>query len=109
MEAKQTRAAAVPDEAEETSAVYEVPPAAITQVERNLDVLRMRARAHCEPGLLRHVEDKQLSPDKQDAKMRAYGEVLAMLTRGELRHDDLHAIKVDWCDALAHVGGWERG
>lgn len=83
-----------------TSGVYEVPDPQITKVTQDLLVMRMRVRARCEPGLVRHVEGKRLSPDKEQAKLRAYGEVLAMLTRGELRDDDLHAIKVDWSDAV---------
>ncbi len=88
--------------------VIEVDPD-ITKVERSLEMLRIRARDRCEPGLFQLVRNKQLSPDKEARKLVAYGEVLSMLARGDLRDDDLHAIKVDWRDALSSVGGWQRG
>lgn len=94
---------------QECSGVYELDDAEVTKVERMLDVVRIRAFTRCEPGLLQLVRDKGLSADKCERKLRAYGEVLAMLREGSLRDDDLHAIRHDWSDALSSVGGWERG
>jgi hypothetical protein len=108
-----TKADAVDDsEIGERSGIYEVPPPTqdeITVVERRLDVARMQVRARCEPGLVQAVRDKGLSPDKEARKLVAYGQVLAMLARGDLRSDDLHAIKTDWSDAWSNTGAWARG
>lgn len=94
---------------EETSGIYELAEAEITKIERPLVVARIRARASCEPGLIRYVQGQRLSPDKEARKLVAYGEVLAMLARGDLRDADLHAIKSDWRDACSREGGWARG
>ena len=94
---------------EETSGVYELGEEEITKVECMLDVVRIRARAACEPGLIKLVQGQRLSADKEARKLVAYGEVLGMLARGDLRDADLFAIKHDWADALSSAGGWQRG
>ncbi len=96
------------DSDEPTTGIMEI-DRDITRVDGLLQARRDEAFTRCAAGLVQRVKDKRLPADKEERKLRAYGEVLALLRAGVLRDDDLHAIKVDWGDAFSSPGAWQRG